>query len=174
MNKIKRMTNIALIAAVYFVLGMALQNLSFNVVQIRIAEALIITAIVSKDGIYGITLGCLITNAIGVAMGFGGFGVLDIVFGTLITFVASVLAYQFRNMTVSKYELPLVSLMMPVLLNAIGLPIVFAIAYHQAFIANVYLFEFVSIFVGQFVSCVIIGSIIYLKVKDSLVKHLNY
>lgn len=173
MNKIKRMTNIALIAAVYFVLGMALQNLSFNVVQIRVAEALIITAIVSKDGIYGTTLGCLITNAIGVAMGLSGFGVLDIIFGTLITFVSSVLAYQFRKQTVSKYEIPLLSLLMPVILNAVGLPIVFAVAYHQAFIVNVYLIEFLSIFVGQFISCVVIGAVVYYKVKDNLVKHLS-
>lgn len=168
------MTNIALIAAVYFVLGMALQSLSFSAIQIRIAEALIITAIVSKDGIYGTTLGCLITNAIGVAMGFGGFGVLDIIFGTLITFVASSLAYYFRNVRFSSYDIPLVSLMMPVILNAIGLPLVFAFAYHQAFILNVYLFEFTTIFIGQFISCVVIGALIYHKVKDNLEKHLNH
>ncbi len=174
MNRIKRMTNIAMIAAVYFVLGMALQNLSFNVVQIRVAEALIISAIVSKDGIYGITVGCLITNAIGVALGIGGFGVLDIIFGTLITFIASVLAYGLRNHRITKLKIPFASLMMPVLLNAIGLPIVFAVAYHQAFIFNVYVLEFVSIFIGQFVSCVVIGGVLYTKLEGNLQKYLNH
>lgn len=173
MKNTKRMVNIALIAAVYFVLSMAFQFMSFNYIQIRVAEVLIVTAILSKDGIYGTTLGCLLTNSIGVAMGFNGYGVLDIVFGTLITLIAAILAYQLRNLRITKYKIPFLSLMMPVLLNAIGLPIVFAFAFHNGFYLNVYLTEFFFIFIGQFISCVVLGTLTFNKLetvlKDKLV-----
>ena len=162
-NNVKRISNIALIAAIYFAVSFMLQFMSFNVIQVRVAESLIILAIISKDGIYGMTLGCFITNLIGVMMGFSGFGVLDIVFGTLLTFISAVLAYYLRNIKHTKYKLPLISLMMPVIINAFGLPFIFAYVFHQGFYINVYFIEFVSIFIGQFISCVIIGGFIYSK-----------
>ncbi len=173
MNNVKRMTNIAMIAAVYFVLSMSLQSLSFNFIQIRIAEALIVTAIISKDGIYGTTIGCLITNAIGVAMGLSGFGGLDIVFGTLLTLLSSISAYALKDYRITKVKIPLLSLMMPVLFNAIGLPIVFAFAFHQNFILSVYFTEFFFIFVGQFVSCVLLGAFVFYKTETNLARYLN-
>lgn len=171
MKDIKRMTNIALIAAVYFVLSMAFQFMSFGQIQVRVAELLIITAIIDKDGITGTTLGCLITNAIGVAMGFNSVGAIDVVFGTLLTLISSILAYQLRNHRISKFNLPVLSLMMPVVVNAIGLPIVFAFAFHQGFYLNVYLIEFLSIFIGQFISCVVLGIFLFPKIEKTLTKH---
>lgn len=178
MKKINRMTNIAVIAAIYFVLSMALQALTYNAIQIRVAEALIVTAIVSKDGIYGTTLGCLITNSIGVALSLNNFGVTDIVFGTLLTLISSIMAYKLKDIVtnisiLNIKQLPLISLMMPVLVNAIGLPFVFAFAFHQGLYLNVYLLEFLFVFIGQFVSCVIIGSFVYISTEKSLKKHLN-
>lgn len=164
----KRITRIALIASIYFALSMALQFMSFGAIQVRVAEALVIAAIISIDGIYGITFGCLITNAIGVALGVNGFGVLDIVFGTLFTLIASLLAYNFKNIKTGKYEIPLLSLMMPVLINAIGLPFVFAFAFHQGLYLSVYTFEFITVFIGQFVSCVIIGGMLFNKFSVQL------
>lgn len=172
-NRIRRMSNVAAIATIYFVVSLSLQYLSFNMVQIRIAEVLIIAAIISVDGIYGVSIGCFITNSIGVLMGFSGYGVLDIIFGTLLTVIASILAYYFRHKTVTKKSIPLLSLMMPVIINAVGLPIVFAVAYHQGFYLNVYLIEFFFIFIGQFVSCVILGVILYDKLAVQLEYYLN-
>lgn len=173
MKKINRMTNIAVIAAIYFVLSMALQSLAYNAVQIRVAEALVVTAIVSKDGIYGTTIGCLITNTVGVLLAMNNFGGIDIIFGTLLTLLSSILAYKFRTLTVSKFDIPLVSLMMPVIINTIGLPVVFAFAFHQGFYLNVFLMEALFIFLGQFISCVVLGAVVYNKTELSLRKYLN-
>lgn len=170
-NKIKRMSNIAAIATIYFVVSLSLQFMSFNMIQVRIAEVLIVVAIISIDGIYGVSLGCFITNSIGVMMGFSGYGVLDIIFGTLLTIISAILAYYFRNKKVR--EIPLLSLMMPVVINAIGLPIVFAFAFHQGFSLIVYLMEFFFIFVGQFISCVLFGVIVYDKLALQLDQYLN-
>ncbi len=173
MKKINKMTNIAMIAAIYFIVSMAFQFMAYSAVQVRVAEALIVTAIVSKQGIYGTTLGCLITNAIGVALGVNGFGGLDIIFGTLFTLIAAIIAYNFRDYVYTKMHLPLISLMAPVIINAIGLPFVFAFAFHQKFVLSVYMMEFGFVFLGQFISCVILGSILYLSAGRQLKLALN-
>ena len=49
-SKTLRMTNIAAIATIYVVISLVLNVLSFGPIQIRIAEVLIIAAIISVDG----------------------------------------------------------------------------------------------------------------------------
>ena len=99
---IKRMTNIAAIATIYVAVSLALNVFSFGPVQIRIAEVLIIAAIISVDGIYGMTLGCFFTNLIGNSLGFSALGVVDVVGGTLLTLISAIMAYKFRNITTNK------------------------------------------------------------------------
>ncbi|NLY62764.1 MAG: QueT transporter family protein [Erysipelothrix sp.] len=173
MSSTKKIVRIALIAAIYFVISMSLQFMSFNSIQVRVAEALIVAAIVSKNGIYGVTIGCLITNAIGTSLGLSNFGILDVIFGTLFTAISCVLAYYLKNFKFGKNQVPYVSLMMPVLVNAIGLPFVFAFGYYQALHLPVLLFDFTTVFIGQFISCIIIGSILYTKYSQRFAEFLN-
>ncbi|NLC34536.1 MAG: QueT transporter family protein [Erysipelothrix sp.] len=173
MKKSYRITNIAMIAAIYFIVSMAFQFMAFGPIQVRIAEALIITALLSVDGIYGLTLGCLITNTMGVLLMVNGFGAIDIVFGTLFTLFSSILAYMFRNIRMFKIKLPIVSLMMPVIINAIGLPIIFSLVLFNEFYLGVYLFDFMTIFIGQFIACVGLGGLIYHKYSRQLGQLLN-
>lgn len=75
-KSVKSMTNIAAIATIYVVVSLFLNVLSFGPIQIRIAEVLIIAAIVSVDGIYGVSLGCFFTNLIGSSLGFSPLGIM--------------------------------------------------------------------------------------------------
>ena len=169
--QIKRMTNIAAIAAIYVAVSLVLNVFAFGPIQVRISEVLIIAAIISVDGIYGVTIGCFFTNLIGNTLGFSALGIADVVGGTILTLLAAILAYYFRNKR-SKNNIPYLSLMMPVLLNMLGLPLIFAYIIHDGFFLNIYLSEVGFIFIGQFISCVVLGSLLFNPIEKKLEKHL--
>ena len=87
------MTLSAMIAALYVVLTLvsAVFGLSSGAVQLRISEALCALAFFTPAAIPGVTLGCLIANLITSA------NVLDIVFGTLATFIGVLGGYLLRK-----------------------------------------------------------------------------
>ena len=80
-----------MIAAVYTAVSLALSLASFGVVQIRVAECLTLLPVLSPLGIYGVTVGCLLTNLVGAVMGLTM--PVDILFGTLATAIAAALSY---------------------------------------------------------------------------------
>lgn len=87
----QRIAKGAIIAAVYVVLCLAFQPLSYGVIQIRFAEALTLLPILYIEAIPGVFIGALIANV------FGGLGLVDIIGGSLITLIAAYFTYQFRN-----------------------------------------------------------------------------
>ena len=91
----------ALIAAIYTVLCIALQPISYGAIQLRVAEALTVLPIVYKEAIPGIFIGVLLANI------FGGFGLADIVFGSLTSLAAAYLTYRFRH-SFAAYLFPVV------------------------------------------------------------------
>ena len=83
----------ATIAALYVVLTLisAAFGLSSGVIQIRISEALCALAYFTPAAIPGLTVGCLISNLL------TGANVLDVVFGTLATFIGVFGGYLLRK-----------------------------------------------------------------------------
>ncbi len=120
MNRNLLLRRIALggvIAALYTAAALALAPLSFGNVQLRAAEAFTLLPVLFPEAIWGVTLGCAITNAVGAAMGANILGPLDIVFGTLATFIAAVLTYRLRR--VHFRGVPWLAALPPVLVNAL-------------------------------------------------------
>lgn len=117
MNRIstKKLTICAVIAALYTALSLALAPLSFGAVQFRVSEALTLLPVFSPYAIIGLTLGCFITNAVGVSLGV----TLppDIIFGTLATFIAACLTYFLRGARVK--GVPVLAALAPALVNAL-------------------------------------------------------
>lgn len=115
-NKIRMLTKSAVIAALYVVLTLLQEFLlpgsPSNAIQFRIAEALCVFALFSPAGVYGVTLGCLLFNLINA-----GTLPLDFFVGTAATFTATFAMYRFRKLRI--WKLPLLSLMMPVILNGL-------------------------------------------------------
>ena len=58
----KQMTQIAMVAAVYTVLSVALAPFSYGPIQVRIAEALTLLPLIWQPSIAALTLGCFLTN----------------------------------------------------------------------------------------------------------------
>lgn len=117
MFKVKDITKIALIAAVYSTLSLVLAPLSFGTLQVRVAEALTLLPLIYPPSIIGLSIGCFITNLIGVFMGVNLLGMVDVFLGTLATLIAAYLTYRFRTITVKSF--PALSVLMPILINGL-------------------------------------------------------
>ena len=111
----KRLTKIAAVAAIYTVISLVLAPFSYGPIQVRIAEALTLLPLIWKPGIIALTLGCFLTNFIGVAM--HATGPIDIVVGTLATFLAAVCTYKLKDRKVK--GIPVLAILMPVLFNGV-------------------------------------------------------
>lgn len=115
-NKTRAVVEGALIAALYAALSVALAPLSFGQVQIRVAEALTLLPLFTPNAIWGVTVGCVLSNTIGMFMGVNLLGFLDIIFGSLATLLAALLTRGLQKPKVN--GLPVLAPLPPVLLNA--------------------------------------------------------
>ncbi len=137
-RKINFWTKAAMIGAVYALLTVAAAPISYGVVQVRIAEALTVLPYFTPAAVPGLFVGCLIANMV------GGFGILDIVFGSLATLVSAFLVTRIRV----KYLVPLP----PVVINAI----VVGAVLHYVLELPFYL-TFLWVGAGQLVACYGLG-----------------
>lgn len=142
----------AMIAAVYTAVSLALSLASFGAVQFRVAECLTLLPVLSPLGIYGVSVGCLLTNLVGAAMGLTM--PVDILFGTLATVIAAVLTRLLRNIRIKKLAIP--AALPPVLVNAlvIGLELTWL---SGSFQWDVFWTCAVSVTLGQVIPCLILG-----------------
>ncbi|MBR2596516.1 MAG: QueT transporter family protein [Solobacterium sp.] len=111
----KKMVRIAMIAAIYTALSLALAPFTYGNIQVRIAEALTLLPLIYQPSIWGVTLGCFLTNLIGAIMGFNPTGIIDSVIGTTATLLAALCTYKFRDRKVG--NVPVLSILMPVIFN---------------------------------------------------------
>ena len=102
---LRSLTRNAIVAAIYVVLTVATSSISFGMLQIRIAEALMLLCFYRRDYIYGLTLGCFIANLF-------SFMWIDIIVGTLATFLAclAICFLSFKRLAIAA--------LYPVLFNA--------------------------------------------------------
>ncbi len=119
MNINKRNRNLAvgaIIAALYAALTYAQEVLlpgsASAAVQFRVAESLTVLALFTPAAIPGLTVGCALSNLILL-----GALPLDVVLGTLATFLAAVCMHKLKDLTLK--EVPVASLLMPVVFNGV-------------------------------------------------------
>ena len=154
----------ALIAALYASLTYlgAFFGISYGSVQLRVSEVLTLLPIFNPAAIWGLTIGCFIAN-------FGSFNALDLIFGTLATFIAAVLTYHFRN--IKWRGLPILSMLMPVIFNALIIGFeVWAFLLPKGSTLWALLFSVFEIGISEFIVCVGFGIPFYLMVKKSIFK----
>ncbi len=106
----------ALYAAATLITMMLLQGLAWGPVQFRISEALCVIAVFTPAAIPGLTIGCVLANVVNMVIsGTGALGLLDVVFGSLATFIGACLCWKLR-------QTPLVAIGCFVLTNALIVP----------------------------------------------------
>lgn len=122
MNKsVKFTVQAGIIAAIYAVITIAFAPISYGQIQVRISEALTILPFFTPAAIPGLFVGCVVANF------YGGFGPVDIVFGSLATLLAALITYYVRKY---KYIAPLPAIVVNgivvgVMLNVVsGFPLI--------------------------------------------------
>lgn len=143
-----------MIAAIYTALTLLIQPLSFGAVQFRVSELLTVLPVYWPSAIPGLTVGCFLSNLIGLSMGANPAGGWDLLFGTAATGVAACLTYALRHIKWGK--IPFLATLPPVVLNAfiVGTELYYVYggmpwALHVAWVA-----------VGQIGACVIGGCLL--------------
>ncbi|MHB1454943.1 MAG: QueT transporter family protein [Saccharofermentanales bacterium] len=80
-------TKAAVIAVLYAAVTMLLMPISYGLVQFRVSEAFMLLAALTPSAIPGLFVGCILANF------FGGFGFVDIAFGSIATLLAAYITY---------------------------------------------------------------------------------
>jgi len=96
-----------LIAALYAVMALALPEISYGPIQMRLSEALVLLPRIMPEAVPGLIIGCFLAN-----LG-SPFGALDIIFGTLCTAIAAFITYRYRHNTI-------IAVAAPILVNGFG------------------------------------------------------
>lgn len=137
----KFLVQAALLAAIYSALTIVLGSFGYGPIQFRIAEALTVLPAVMPSAIPGLFIGCILANW------FGGFGMIDIIFGSLATLLAGFSTYLLRKY---RFLFPLP----PVIFNAIIVGAYVYILYDNSFsMALTMLF----IGISEFIICYALG-----------------
>ena len=144
---------IAMIAAVYTVVSLALAPISYGNIQVRIAEALTILPLLYNPSIYGVTLGCFLTNLLGAFMGVNPTGFIDAIIGTLATFLAAECTYMLKDKTVKSF--PLWSVLMPVIFNFFFVGAELAVLYFEGNVVLGTLIMGGEVAVGELISVIL-------------------
>ena len=129
----------AVVAALYFVLTIVLAPISFGVVQFRLSEALVLLPFIYPETALGLVVGCALANIT------SPFGLIDIIVGAVVTGIAGYLTSRIKNIWLA--PLP------PILLNAIILPITWAIVG----VEGLYIINVLSLLASQSVVIYILG-----------------
>ncbi len=164
-QRTRTITICAMIAALYFALGLIFLPMTFGAVQVRVAEALTLLPVFSPYGTIGVTLGCVLTNAYGVAAGADILGPIDIIIGSAATLAAALMTRRLRNVRVG--NIPILAPLPPVLVNAvvIGGELTFLMA--GGFDLRLFLINALQVGAGQFLSCYVIGLIMVCAIEKA-------
>lgn len=150
-------TRAGVVAALYVVLTYlsALCGLSIGIYQFRISEVLCILPVFMVEAIPGLAIGCLIANMISGSL------VIDVIFGSIATLIGAIGAYLLRKLP---NKLIWLSTLPNVIANTLIIPPILVYVYR---IDETYLLITFAIFVSQFVTAGIGGTMLYPVIKKS-------
>lgn len=156
-NTAKIIARAGVTGALYCVLTIALQPISYGAVQFRVSEALTVLPLLFPETAVGLTIGCFIANIFGN-------GVLDMVLGTAATLAASVItAFIGRHVHKTAPKI-ILGVIPPIVLNALIVPFTFMAASDTFW---VYLANAGTVFLGQAVVICLLGPLVYFAADKS-------
>ena len=159
-SKLRLMAEAGMIAALYTVATLILAPLSFGNIQFRASEALTLLPVFTASAVPGLAVGCIISNAVGVAMGSNIAGWLDVLFGSFATLIAAILTRALRKIQIK--GIPLLAILPPVLLNALIVGGELAVVYQLPFWICA-----LEVGAGELVVCTVLGIPLILALKKT-------
>lgn len=137
-----------LIAALYVVLTLVFQPISFGAIQFRVAEALTLMPILTVDAVPGLFVGCLLANWLGGGVWF------DVALGSVATLLAALCTRKFRSK-------PVLAAVFPAVFNGLIVGPVVYFAYVRApgdpVSVGTLLFNMATVAFGELVVCYVLG-----------------
>ena len=160
-NKTKFLVTSGLIAALYAVATYisASIGLAYGSVQFRFSEALTILPVFTPAAVPGLIIGCFLGN-----LG-SPFGMADLLLGTLATTLAAICSYHTRKITLK--GLPLVSMLFPVIFNAVIVGSEIAWFLPEGISAIGFLISAAEVAAGELVVCYALGIPLFYLFKKS-------
>lgn len=146
MNKTKRIVLTAVIAALYAVTTLVIAPLSFGNYQFRISEVLVLLALFDPLYIGGLTLGCFIANMLGPN------GIMDVIFGTIATFISVLAVYYTPKVIRNSKSALIIASLWPTIINGIIVGGMLSYLYALPLILTVF-----QVALGEFVVVTILG-----------------
>ena len=144
-NKVQFMTQAAMIGAIYVVLCIVFEPISYGAIQTRVAEALTVLPFFTPAAVPGLFIGCLAANLLG-----GGI-LLDVAFGSVATLIGAVGTYLLRKK--SRYLAPLP----PIVANVLIIPFVLRYGYGDPLPIP---FVMGTVGLGEILSCGMMGTVL--------------
>lgn len=145
-SKIKDIVRLSIISALYVVLTV-MNPFSYNMIQFRISEILMLLCFFRKDYSYALIVGCFISNLFSEIM------LYDIIFGTFATVISCIVINNTKNIYIAGIA--------PVVFNGLIVGAELSIAFQTPYFLNVF---WVSL--GELV-VMIIGVLAFLKLKNN-------
>ena len=151
-KKLQYLTHTGLIAALYTVLTLVIPSIGYGTVQFRVSEMLTILPAYTPAAIPGLTIGCFLSNLIGLSTGVNPAGGWDLLIGTAATASAALLTYWMRGVRVK--NVPVLSTLPPVVINALAIGAELAIVYGGL----PWYWHMAGVAAGQFAACCVCGT----------------
>ena len=149
-KKILFVTQAAMIAAIYVVLGVVFAPFGTKAIQVRIAEALTILPVFTSAAIPGIFVGCLLGNTL------SGCILPDVIFGSLATLIGAVGTRRLGKIH------PILGTLPPIIANIIVIPLVLRYGYGEPLPIP---YMMLTVGIGEVISCGLLGMILYAALK---------
>lgn len=145
-NNVRYIVQSASIASLYILLTFCAHvfSLDSGVVQIRISEALVALLYYTPAAVPGLVIGCFLSNI------FLGCWILDIIFGTLATFIGAILGRLLKR---HRYAV----LIPNIISNTLIIPFVLKFVYNTE---GMLWYFAITVGTGEIISCAIFGGIL--------------
>ncbi len=140
---------LALFSALYVVLTIISYPFSYNLIQFRLAEILMLLCFYNKKYTVACVVGCMIANLF-------SFNIIDCLIGSLATLLSGILMAKIKNRILASF--------IPVVLNAIivGLEL-------YIYMKVPLIYSILSVAIGEFIVIVVLGNFIfYLLEKNQI------
>ncbi len=144
--KTEKIVIIAVVAALYAALTLALSPISFGPIQFRVSEVMTLLPLFWKGYIISLTIGCFLANL------FGPVGIIDVIFGTLATLISAYLVYITGKFMKDKKMCVLIASLWPTIINAIIIGIILNVTLGFPLVLSM-----LEVGFGQFVVITIVG-----------------
>lgn len=157
---LKDLALFAIVAAMYATLTVLTSSISYEGIQFRISEVLVLLCFFNKKYYLPLVLGCFIANL------FSPYGMMDVIFGTLATAIALIGVCRSKNIIVAS--------LFPVIVNALVVGFEIAVMNGQyQFDISVFEFSMFTLFAlqvgfGEFVCVTILGVLVFSALRKNV------